>query len=872
MAKPQFVHLHAHSEYSLLDGACRIKHMVKKAAELEMPALALTDHGVMYGAIQFYEAAKDVGVKPIIGCEVYVARGSRTQKENRGGGKYYHLLLLAKNETGYKNLLKLVTISHLEGYYYKPRVDREVLQAHSDGLICLSSCLAGEVAQQVMDGEDKDALRTIAEHQEIFGHENYYLEIQDHDILEQHKVNQFLVSQSHKFNAPLVATNDVHYINASDATPHDVLLCIQTGSTVSDPKRMKFSSQEFYFKDMKEMIKRFKDYPGALERTLEIAERCDLVLEFGRQQLPDLPIPENRTPEEHLRISAYEGLQRRYPDAGPEIHERMEYELGVITTCGFAKYLLIVQDFATFALDNKIMAGVRGSAAGSLVCYCLGITSVDPIFHKLTFERFLNPERIQMPDVDFDFQDDRRGEVINYVQERYGRDHVSQIITFGTLGAKAAIRDAARAMEIPLADADRLAKMVPGLPIGMTIAAAMEANPDLKSAYAREPKSRELLDMAQKLEGISRHASTHAAGVLITRDPLVENVPLQRAPDGGYITQYDMNDVGKIGLLKMDFLGLINLSIIQKCLDLIEETRGEHIALTDIPTDDQKAFDILAKAETTGLFQLESAGMRRNVRELKPQSIAELSALVALYRPGPMAHIPRYVSNKFGRTKTEYMHERLIDILGETYGVIVYQDQVMMIVQAIAGFTLGHADILRRAMGKKDPVKMAKERVHFVDGAVSNGVKKDIATKIFDLIEPFAGYAFNKAHAVCYGTVAYQTAYLKANYTVEYITALLACHAENQDKVAMYVEEARRLGIEILPPNVNESSADFSIDKKAMTIRFGMAAIKNCGRAIVEAVVEERNKNGAFKTLEDFAMRAGSLSGFNRSAFECLAK
>ncbi|MCC6484747.1 MAG: DNA polymerase III subunit alpha [Armatimonadetes bacterium] len=872
MASTQFVHLHAHSEYSLLDGACRIRQMVRKAADLQMPAVALTDHGVMYGAIQFYEAAKAEGIKPIIGCEVYVARGSRLQRENRGGGKYYHLLLLAANETGYKNLLKLVTISHLEGYYYKPRVDRETLQAHSEGLICLSSCLAGEVAQQVMEGQDKEALRTIAEHQEIFGRDNYFLELQDHDIIEQRKVNEFLIRQSEKFGAPLVATNDVHYLNADDADPHDVLLCIQTGATRSNPSRMKFSSQEFFFKDVAEMAARFKDYPGALERTVEIAERCNLELEFGRQHLPDLPIPHNRTPEEHLRISALEGLERRYPNAGAEIRERLEYELDVIIKCGFAKYLLIVQDFASFARSNSIMAGVRGSAAGSLVCYCLGITSVDPIFHKLTFERFLNPERIQMPDVDFDFQDDRRSEVIEYVQNQYGRDHVAQIITFGTLGAKAAIRDAARATEVSLSEADRLAKMIPSLPVGITIDQAMEDNPDLRQEYSKQPASKTLIDMARKLEGIARHSSTHAAGVLITRDPLVENVPLQRSPDGGYITQYDMNDVGKIGLLKMDFLGLINLSIIQKCLNLIAETQGMRIELQDIPADDAKAYEMLARAETTGLFQLESEGMRRSVRELKPQSIAELSALVALYRPGPMAHIPRYISNKFGRTKVDYMHESLKDILEETYGIIVYQDQVMMIVRAIAGFSLGHADILRRAMGKKDPVKMAQERQNFVDGAVDNGIKQEIATRIFDLIEPFAGYAFNKAHAVCYGTVAYQTAYLKANYTVEYLTALLACHAENQDKVAMYVEEARRLGLEILPPDVNHSEAGFSIGEQQRSIRFGLAAIKNCGKGLVEAIVEERKTGGAFKSLSDFAVRAGQIQGFNRSAFECLAK
>ena len=871
MASPRFVHLHNHSEYSLLDGACRIRGMVQKAAAMDMPAVALTDHGVLYGAVQFYEAAREAGIKPILGCEVYVARGSRTSRDPRGSGaNYFHLLLLAKDLTGYRNLIKLVTAGHLEGFYYKPRVDRELLSAHSEGLICLSSCLAGEVAQRVMEGEDREALRTIEEHREIFGDDNYYLELQDHDIPEQKRLNEFLLATSARLRAPLVATNDVHYLDEEDAEPHKLLLCIQTGKTISNPPEMFMDTREFHFKSPEEMARRFRDFPGAIEHTVEIAERCNVELSFDLKPLPSLPLPEGRTPEEHLRILAYEGLERRYPDASQEVRDRLEYELQTIIQCRFAQYLLIVQDFAKYARDNRILAGVRGSAAGSLVCYCLGITNVDPIFHRLTFERFLNPKRIQMPDVDFDFQDDRRGEMIEYAARRYGRDHVAQIITFGTLAARAAIRDAGRAMEIPLAEVDRVAKMIPSVP-GTTIDRALEANPDLRRAYETEETTRRLVDMARKLEGISRHASTHAAGVVIADRPLVEYVPLQRSAEGGLVAQHDMNDLGKIGLLKMDFLGLINLSIIQKCLDLVKEQRGVDLDLADIPVDDPKAYDLLGRAETTGLFQLESAGMRRYIRELKPQSISELAAMVALYRPGPMAHIPEYIDAKFGRRKIEYAHERLEPILSETYGVIVYQDQVMQIVQAIAGFDLGQADILRRAMGKKDPVKMAQERDNFVQGALANGLDRQTAERIFDVIEPFAGYAFNKAHAVCYGTLAYQTAYLKANYPIEYFTALLACHAENQDKVAIYVEEARRLGIEVLAPDINRSRADFTIEE-GKSIRFGLSAIKNCGRALVEGIVAERERGGEFRDVADFIARVSPLSGFNRAAFECLAK
>lgn len=871
MTTQPFVHLHTHSEFSLLDGACRIGDLVSKAARLGMPAVALTDHGVMYGAIQFYEAARDAGVKPIIGCEVYVAPGSRKKREGKSGN-YAHLTLLAKDEAGYKNLLKLVTIGHLEGYYYKPRVDREALQEHSEGLICLSGCLKGEVAQQFTAGQEQDARRVIAEHQALFGRENYYLELQDHGLPAQLALNQFLKSVSEEFHAPLVATNDVHYLDSTDSDPHALLLCIGTGSTMSDPKRFKYDTVEYFFKSVEEMQSRFSDFPGAIENTVEIAERCNLEFSFGRAMLPDLPIPEGRSPEEHLQAQAWDGLQRRFPDTPPEIRERMEYELSTIIECGFAKYLLIVQDFAAFARDRRILAGVRGSAAGSLVCYCLGITNVDPIFHRLTFERFLNPERKQMPDVDFDFQDDRRGEVIDYVSRKYGEDHVAQIVTFGTLAARAAIRDAGRAMDIPLSDVDRVAKMIPTVPLGTSISDALRVNADLKAVYDNDQRLRGLIDMARKLEGISRHSSTHAAGVIVAQEPLVEHVPLQRSADGALVTQYDMDVVGKIGLLKMDFLGLINLSIIQKCIDLVKRNRGVEIDLDRLPMDDEKAFDILSRAETTGLFQLESAGMRRHIKDLKPQSVSELAAMVALYRPGPMAHITRYIDSKFGRAKIDYIHERLKPILEETYGVIVYQDQVLQIVQAVAGFTLGHADILRRAMGKKDPVKMAQERQSFIEGARTNGVTESVATKIFDLIEPFAGYAFNKAHAVCYGTVAYQTAYLKANYPVEYLTALLACHAENQDKVALYVEEARRLGLEILPPDINESESDFTIGADGQSIRFGLGAIKNCGRGLVEALVAERRERGPFKSVADFALRVASVPGFNRSAFECLAR
>lgn len=872
MASPQFVHLHTHSEYSLLDGACRIKPLVKRAADLGMPALALTDHGVMYGALPFYEAAKKAGIKPVIGCEVYVAKGSRHDREGRRGHDQFHLVLLAKNDTGYQNLLNLVTAAQLEGFYYKPRVDKELLSQYSEGLIALSACLAGEVAQDVLNSDGEQALHTIAEYQEIFGRDNWYLEVQDHGIPEQQKLNQFLLEATVKTGVPLVATNDIHYLEAGDAGPHEILLCIQTSTTMSDPKRMRFSTPEFYLKSQQQMAELFKAFPGAVENTVEIAERCCLDFEFGRQQLPDLPIPDGLTPEEYLKKQAWEGLEKRYPDASAEIRDRMEYELDTIIKCGFAKYLLIVQDFATFARGRSILAGVRGSAAGSIVNYCLGITSVDPIFYKLTFERFLNIERIQMPDVDFDFQDDRREEVIHYVSERYGADHVAQIITFGTLAARAAVKDVGRALEVPLSEVNRIAKMIPSMPVGTTISQALEANPELKTAYDQDPKVKNLIDTAMRLEGISRNSSTHAAGVIVSRDPLTQHSPLQRSGKGELITQYGSGELAKIGLLKMDFLGLINLTIIDRCLKLMKQNKGVDLALGDIPLDDQKAYEILGKGETTGVFQLESAGMRRYIKELRPQSVKELSAMVALYRPGPIAHIPRYINSKFGRQKIHYLHPKLEPILEETYGVIVYQDQVMQIVQAIAGFTLGHADILRRAMGKKDAGKMAHERDNFMEGAKQNGVDGKAATEIFDMIEPFAGYAFNKAHAVCYGTVAYQTAYLKANYPVEYLTALLASHAENQEKVALEVEEARRLGIQVLPPDINRSDAEFSIDPDGKSIRFGLSAIKNCGRALVDAIVAERRENGPYKGVADLVIRCAPEGSLNRSAFESLAK
>ena len=873
-----FVHLHCHSEFSLLDGANRLDPLIHRAAEMEMPALALTDHGVMYGTAEFYSKCKDHGVKPILGVEAYVAPRKHTDKQPRLDAAAYHMVLLARNQQGYKNLLKLTSIAALEGFYYKPRIDRDLIAKYCEGLIATSACLGGEVCSALLRGDYETARDTAAFYRDLFGAENYYIEIQNHNLPEQIRCNEDLLKIARELKLPVICTNDVHYLGSQDADAHDILLCIGTGANVNDTDRLRYATQEFYLKDAAEMKTIFRDYPYAVEQTLEIAARCDVELDFGRCPLPSPGIPEEYTPHEYLTQLAEEGIARKYGGRAPDaVYERLKYELGVIETTGFSQYILIVRDFAKFAEQRGISFGVRGSAAGSLTSYLVDITDIDPVEYGLTFERFLNPERVQMPDVDMDFEDARRAEVIEYVTKKYSPDQsdptqarVAQIITFGTLAARAVLKDAGRALGMPAADVDRLCKMIPTLPVGMTIDKAMEANPEFKNAYVRDPNARKLIDTARRLEGISRHASVHAAGVIISHDPLVEYTPLTRSADGGCVTQYVAGVLEKIGLLKMDFLGLINLSILAQAVKNVEKTTGTQLDVRNLPLDDKKTYELLGNGECVGVFQLESPQMRRYIQELKPTSVRDVAAMVALYRPGPMAHIPRFVRCKHGLEKIEYPHASLKPVLEETYGVIVYQDQVMQIAQAIAGFTLGQADILRKAMGKKKKEEMVKQRENFLDGAKEKGVSEKKASEIFDLIEPFAGYAFNKAHAVCYALVAYQTAYLKANYPVEYMTALMACFSDKSDKLVTCMDECKRMGIPVLPPDINLSEADFTVDGKA--IRFGLAAIKNVGRAAVEVILRARDEGGPFPSLSDFCHRVmgGEAGGVTRGTLEAL--
>lgn len=869
-----FNHLHVHSEYSLLDGMSRIPRLIERAQEMGMEALALTDRGVMHGVIKFYLAAKKAGIKPIIGCEVYVAPNSRT--ERAGEKTSYHLVLLARNQEGYLNLIQLVTKAHLEGFYYKPRVDKELLEAHSEGLIALSACIGGEVPSLILKDRPEDAKKAALWYKKTF--RDFYIEIQRQPMPELEKVNKTLIPLAKELEIPMVATNDTHYVNKEDAPFHDLLLCIGTNATIHDEKRMKMAGDFFYLKTPQEMTELYKDIPEALENTKRVADMCNLELEFGRIHLPQIDIPEGQTPYEFLASLCQKGLEEFYPDASQEILERLEYEMDVILQTDFANYFLVVWDIISFVKREGILYGVRGSAASSIVLHCLGITDIDPIRYKLVFERFLNVERKEMPDIDMDFEDARRDEVIRYVSQRYGEDHVAQIITFGTLGARAAIRDVGRALAMPYGDVDRIARMVPAIP-GITLEKALEENAELKTAYEQEAVVKNLVDSAKGVGGIARHASTHAAGVVISQEPLTLYMPLQRSNraangNGALMTQLDMEDIAKIGLLKMDFLGLANLTILGRARELIKTSRNVDIDLHTIPMDDDKTFALLAAGETTGVFQLEGAGMRRNIKELKPTTFSDIAAMVALYRPGPMEQIPNFIESKYGRAPIKYPHQALEDILKETYGVIVYQEQVLFIVQAFAGYSLGQADIFRKAMGKKIADVMKKEKKGFVAGAKEKGFSAKLAGEVFALIEPFAGYAFNKAHAVSYALIAYQTAYLKANYPVEYMTAFLDIQYDQTEKVATAVSECRRLGIDVLPPNINHSGSNFTIDKDEdgkPAIRFGMTAIKNVGPGAVEALIEERQKNGAYASVEDFCQRA-DLSSVNKRVLESLIK
>ena len=821
-----FCHLHVHSEFSLLDGANPLDKLIARAAELEMPGIALTDHGVMYGTADFYSKCLDKGVKPILGVEAYVAPRHRKSKEARLDQASYHMVLLAQNNVGYKNLLKLTSIAALEGFYYKPRIDREVLEKYHEGIIATTACLGSEINSHLMRNDYEAAYKACAYYRDLFGEGNYYVEIQNHNLPEQIACNEQLLKIAKDLRLPVIATNDVHYLTSGDADAHDILLCIGTGSTVHETNRLKYATQEFYLKSSEQMKQIFHQlHPKCIEQTLEIYERCNVELEFGRAPMPSPGIPEGYTPLQYLRHLSEEGLKHRYNgNPSQKVIERMNYELGIIEFTGFAQYILIVRDFAKFAERKGIYYGVRGSAAGCLISYLVDITDIDPVAYGLTFERFLNPERVQMPDVDMDFEDTRRGEVIEYVTQKYSPNQadptearVAQIVTFGTLQARAVLKDAGRALAMPLPEVTKLVNMIPTLPLHMTIDKTMEVNAEFKNAYVRDPSARLLIDTAKRLEGMTRHASVHAAGVIISHEPLVNYTPLTRSADGGCVTQYIAGTLEKIGLLKMDFLGLINLSILSQALKNIFQSTGIQLDIKTIPLegdgeDVRKTYQLLGNGECVGVFQLESPQMRRYIQELKPTNIIDIASMVALYRPGPMAHIPRFVRTKHGMEKPNYPHKTLVELLGETYGVIVYQDQVMQIAQIIAGYTLGQADILRRAMGKKKKEEMEKQRANFLAGAKLKDVSEKDASHIFDLMEPFAGYAFNKAHAVCYALVAFQTAYLKANYPVEYMAALLACFIEKSDKLVTAMDECKRMQIPVLAPDINLSFADFTVE------------------------------------------------------------
>ncbi|MSQ15054.1 MAG: DNA polymerase III subunit alpha [Dehalococcoidia bacterium] len=879
----KFTHLHVHTEYSLLDGMCKIRPLVERAKDMGMDSLALTDHGSMHGAIEFYLACKDVGIKPIIGVEAYVA-----QKDHRGRTAEekspYHIVLLAKNEAGYKNLMQLTTRAHLDGFYYKPRMDHELLERYHEGLIVLSGCPNSEVSRAILDGRVDDARATALWYKEVFG--DYYLEVQKHDNLpELDVITPATIALGKELGIPLVATNDLHYTRKEDSYAHGLLLCIQTNTNIYDEKRMRMSDESYYLKSPEEMAALFTELPEALSNTVKISDMCHLELELGGHRLPEFKTPSGESADSYLEGLCREGLNRRFTRVTTEIEDRLRYELDVVRQTHFADYFLVVWDFVKYTQEHGILYGVRGSAAASLVLYCLGITEIDPLENRLVFERFLNIERKEMPDIDMDFADDRRDEVISYVTSKYGQDRVAQIVTFGTMGARAAIRDVGRALAMPYGDVDRVAKVVPTA-LHMTLDRALAESPELAEIYRGEETVKHLVDTARQLEGVARHASTHAAGVVISKDPLTEVVPLQRPSAGAgarsgrserqetVVTQFAMDDVAAIGLLKMDFLGLIHLTVLGLARDLIAQTTGARLDLQKIPLDDKKSFDLLSSGETTGIFQLESSGMRRYIVDLKPNSIRDVAAMVALYRPGPMQHIPTFIRAKHGLEPVKFPHPDLEKILEDTYGVIVYQDQVLIIAQAFAGYSLGQADVMRKAMGKKIAEIMRQEHDRFVSGAVARGYTEKVAEEIFTLIEPFAGYAFNKAHAFSYALICYLTAYLKANYTEEYLAALLTGFMDSPEKVASVVADCQRLGIPVLPPDINKSRLSFSVEPHTdgrKAIRFGLVATKNVGETAVEPLLAAREAEGEFRSLAEFCRRA-DLRTLNKRALESLIK
>lgn len=873
-----FVHLHVHSEYSLLDGAARIEELVAEAANCGMKALALTDHGVMYGAIPFYKACKAHGIKPIIGCEAYLTTGSMKDKGTRKENPIYHLILLAKNEQGYRNLMKLCSLGHLEGFHYKPRIDLNALKQYAEGLVCLSACLGGEIPQHLLHGRVDEARQAAVRYKEIFG-EDFYLELQDHGLPEQKRVNEALIGLSRETGIPLVVTNDVHYVRPADAAVQDVLICIGTGKTIDSDDRLRITTDQLYLKHGTEMSRLFPHVPEAIANTERIAERCNLELQFGKAILPAFePIPDGLTAAAYLSLLCEEGLQRRYGNTEAWLSEtfreqarqRLRYELDTIERMGFSDYFLIVWDFIRFAHEHGIVTGPgRGSSAGSLVAYVLRITDVDPIGYKLLFERFLNPERITMPDIDIDFSDERRDEVIAYVTDKYGAGHVAQIITFGTMAARAAVRDVGRVLNMPFGEVDKTAKMIPGYP-GVTIEEALRTSPELQALRGQNARVSELIDMAVRVEGMPRHASTHAAGVVISREPLTHYVPLQEGSEAAPLTQYSMEHLEAIGLLKMDFLGLRTLSIIERTLNWLEEQAGSKIDFHDVPDDDPATYELLGRGATTGVFQLESAGMRRVLRDLKPSSFEDIISVVALYRPGPMEFIPKFIQAKHGLIEIEYPHEALKPILADTYGIIVYQEQIMQIASTMAGFSLGEADLLRRAVSKKKREVLDEERAHFVKGSVAQGFAEEEANRVYDMIVRFADYGFPRAHAAAYAVLAFQTAYLKAHYPVQFMASMLTAVMGSHRKVAEYVDECRRMGIDVLPPDVNESGTLFTpvAAGTGAAIRFGLAAIKNVGTQAIETILQER-KERPYDSLLDFCRRV-DLRVCNKRVLESL--
>ena len=876
MHHAEFVHLHFHTKYSLLDGANTIEAIVDAAEKYRMPALAITDHGNMFGAIEFYRAAVKKGIKPIIGCEAYIAPKSRLDKKDSYGirNASFHLVLLASNNTGYKNLIKLVSAAHLEGFYYRPRIDKELLARYSEGLIALSSCLKGEIPYRLLEGKEDDAIRAAEEYIAIFGKENFYLEIQDNKIKDQEKVNKGLIAMAKKLGIQVVATGDCHYLKKEDARAHEILLCIQTGSNINDKNRLKFSTDEFYMKSPEEMQKAFADIPEAILNTREIAKRCNVNLEFGKFYLPEYDVPAGYTREGFLEELAVKGLEERRI-THPEYETRLREELRVINSMGYAGYFLIVWDFINFAKANAIPVGPgRGSAAGSLVAYCLKITDLNPLKYDLLFERFLNPERISMPDIDIDFCMDKRDRVIQYVTEKYGSDHVAQIITFGTMAARGVIRDVGRSLDIPYAEVDKVAKLVPEGP-NIKLEDAINTEPKLKELINSDVKIKELMEYARSLEGLTRHASTHAAGIVISKDPLTEYVPLSRGTNDEVVTQFAMEDIEKIGLVKFDFLGLKTLTVIDHAVRLINSSTGpgdsKKFNITSIPLDDPATYGLLSSGNTAGVFQLESMGMREILVKIKPEQFEDLIAILALYRPGPMGSgmIDDYIKRRRGVVPVKYETPELEDVLKETHGVIVYQEQVMKIANVLAGFSLGEADILRRAMGKKDPETMAKLKEKFVEGAKQRGTNAKKAEKIFDLIEYFAGYGFNKSHSATYALISYQTAYLKGHYPVEYMAAMLTCEMGKMDKITAAIRECKEMGLEILPPDVNESDRDFTVSGKS--IRFGLVAIKNVGESAIESIIATRREGGRFNSIFDLCKRV-DLRKVNKRTIESLIK